>query len=52
MRGVYTRPTVERVYTPREAMRRLVGVVDARASPCDGLELTLDSLLRGRGARP
>jgi cell division protein FtsI (penicillin-binding protein 3) len=47
MRGVYTDPGVERVYTQREAMRRLVGVVDARGVAVDGLELTLDSLLRG-----
>jgi cell division protein FtsI (penicillin-binding protein 3) len=47
LRGVYSEPGVERVYTQREAMRRLVGVVDARGVAVDGLELTLDSLLRG-----
>ena len=47
MRGVYADAGVERVYTQREAMRRLVGVVDARGVAVDGLELTLDSLLRG-----
>jgi cell division protein FtsI (penicillin-binding protein 3) len=47
MRGVYSEPGIERVYTQREAMRRLVGVVDARGVAVDGLELTLDSLLRG-----
>lgn len=47
MRGVYLAPGVERVYTQREAMRRLIGVVDARGAAVDGLELTLDSLLRG-----
>jgi len=47
MRGIYSDPGVERVYTQREAMRRLVGMVDARGVAVDGLELTLDSLLRG-----
>ena len=47
MRGVYPDAGIERVYTQREAMRRLVGVVDARGVAVDGLELTLDSLLRG-----
>lgn len=47
MRGVYAEPGIERVYTQREAMRRLVGVVDARGVAVDGLELTLDSLLKG-----
>ena len=47
MRGVYPDAGLERVYTQREAMRRLIGVVDARGAAVDGLELTLDSLLRG-----
>lgn len=47
MRGVYTRPTVDRVYTPREATRRIVGWVDDTGTARAGLELTLDSLLRG-----
>jgi cell division protein FtsI (penicillin-binding protein 3) len=47
MRGVYADAGIERVYTQREAMRRLVGVVDARGVAVDGLELTLDSVLRG-----
>jgi cell division protein FtsI (penicillin-binding protein 3) len=47
MRGVYADAGMERVYTQREAMRRLVGVVDARGVAVAGLELTLDSLLRG-----
>jgi cell division protein FtsI (penicillin-binding protein 3) len=48
MRGVYTRPTVDRVYTPREATRRIVGWVDDTGIARAGLELALDSLLRGR----
>ena len=47
MRGVYARPTVDRVYTPREATRRIVGWVDDTGTARAGLELALDSLLRG-----
>jgi len=49
MRGVHSDAGTERVYTQRAAMRRLVGVVDAQGAAVDGLELTLDSLLRGEG---
>ena len=49
LRGVYPEAGMERVYTQRAAMRRLVGVVDAKGAAVDGLELTLDSLLRGEG---
>ena len=48
LRGVYTDAGMERVYTQREAMRRLIGVVDAHGTAVDGIELTLDSLLRGQ----
>ena len=47
MRGVYARQTVDRVYTPREATRRIVGWVDDTGTARAGLELALDSLLRG-----
>jgi cell division protein FtsI (penicillin-binding protein 3) len=51
LRGVYTEPVVERVYTEREATRRVVGWLGsgggAGESRGGGLELTLDSLLRG-----
>lgn len=51
MRGVYTQPVVERVYTRREAMRRVLGGVDPSGEPVGGLERTLDSLIRGRNGR-
>jgi len=47
LRGVYAEPVVERVYTPSEATRRVVGRVGFDGAPLDGLELSLDSLLRG-----
>src|SRR5918999_6549249 len=47
MRGVYTEIAIDRVYAHGEAMRRVVGRVDGDGAPIDGLELALDSLLRG-----
>ena len=47
LRGVYTEPVVERVYTPSEATRRVVGRIGFDGAPLDGLELSLDSLLKG-----
>lgn len=46
MRGVYTTPVSERTYSMSAGMRALVGRV-ANGSGVDGLELVLDSLLRG-----
>jgi cell division protein FtsI (penicillin-binding protein 3) len=55
MRGVYSEPVEERVYTERAATRRVVGWVDdrrgAQAGGGGGLELTLDSLLSGTDGR-
>jgi cell division protein FtsI (penicillin-binding protein 3) len=48
MRGVYTEVAIDRVYAHGEAMRRVVGRVGADDQPIDGLELALDSLLRGQ----
>ena len=47
MRGVYSEAAIDRVYAHGEAMRRVVGRVGTDGSPIDGLELALDSLLRG-----
>ncbi|MDB4900683.1 MAG: penicillin-binding protein transpeptidase, partial [Gemmatimonadetes bacterium] len=47
MRGVYTTPVIERAYTASEGTRRIVGRVDADGSAADGVELALDSILRG-----
>jgi cell division protein FtsI (penicillin-binding protein 3) len=49
MRGVYAEPTSERVYAMPAGMRGLVGTMGRDASPVDGLELALDTLLRGVG---
>lgn len=51
LRGVYAEPGLERVYTTREATRRLVGRADASGNGMDGVELALDSVLRGQSGR-
>jgi len=51
MRGVYTRPVVQRVYPTRDATRRIVGWVNDDGRAMGGLELALDSVLRGRDGR-
>ena len=51
MRGVHAEAALERVYTRREATRRVVGFVDTDGAPVDGLELALDPVLRGAPGR-
>jgi cell division protein FtsI (penicillin-binding protein 3) len=48
MRGVYATPAVDRAYTMPNGLRRLVGAVDSRGAAVDGLELALDTILRGK----
>ncbi len=47
MRGVYTTAVIERAYAFSEGTRRIIGRVDADGNAVDGIELALDSLLRG-----
>ena len=47
MRGVHATPVVERVMVPSASVRRVVGRVGGDGTPIDGLELALDTLLRG-----
>jgi len=47
LRGVYTTAASVRTYAMSEGTRRLVGRVDAQNRALDGLELALDSVLRG-----
>ncbi|HVE78817.1 MAG TPA: penicillin-binding protein 2, partial [Gemmatimonadaceae bacterium] len=51
MRGVYARPVSDRVYAFPRGLRPVIGSVAADGSPVDGLELALDSLLRGTPGR-
>jgi len=47
MRGVYTTPVSDRTYATSPGLRALLGRVDQQGRGMDGLELVLDSLLRG-----
>ena len=46
-RGVHPEPVMERVFSASEGVRRIVGRVDGAGDPVDGVELALDSVLRG-----
>lgn len=45
--GVYSSPAMDRVYATSGGIRRIVGRVAPDGKPLDGIELALDSVLRG-----
>lgn len=47
LKGVYPRPSVQRDYVPLQGLRRIVGRTTNEDVGQDGIELVLDSLLRG-----
>lgn len=47
MRGVYTTPVSDRTYATSPGLRSVIGNVDGAGRGIDGLELMLDSVLRG-----
>ncbi len=47
LRGVYSKPVMDRVYATSGGIRRIVGRVGPDGLAQDGIELALDSLLRG-----
>ena len=51
IRGVHAERVLERVAPPSDGLRRLVGRADGAGEPVDGLEKTLDPLLRGEMGR-
>jgi cell division protein FtsI (penicillin-binding protein 3) len=51
LRGVYTTAALVRSYAATDGTRRLVGRVDGENKAVDGLELALDSILRGTPGR-
>ena len=51
MRGVYATPVGERVYAASGGAQRIIGHATPQGEGLDGIELTLDSLLRGRQGR-
>ena len=48
MRGVYLFPSVERTYAVSAGAKGILGAVDVNNKPVGGLELSLDSILRGK----
>lgn len=51
MRGVHAEPALERVAPANDGLRRLIGRADDAGGPVDGIEKSLDALLRGEGGR-
>lgn len=51
LNGVHLTPVLRRVYTPSSGVRRIVGGLDGKGNPLDGIELVLDTLLRGDSGR-
>ena len=47
LRGVHPSAFVNRIYPNTGGLRRITGRIDASGKPLDGIELSLDSLLRG-----
>lgn len=51
LNGVHLTPVLQRVYSRSGGIRRIVGGLDSRGNPLDGLELALDTILRGDSGR-
>ena len=51
LNGVHLTPVLQRVYGNSDGIKRIVGSLDGRGNPLDGLELALDSILRGDSGR-
>ena len=47
LNGIHLTPVLQRVYANSGGIQRIVGTLDGRGNPIDGLELALDTLLRG-----
>ncbi|MDQ3674985.1 MAG: penicillin-binding transpeptidase domain-containing protein, partial [Gemmatimonadota bacterium] len=50
LNGIHLTPVLQRVYVPSGGVRRIVGGLDGKGNPLDGIELGLDTLLRGDSA--
>jgi cell division protein FtsI (penicillin-binding protein 3) len=48
MKGVHPTPIVERVVSTSRAARQIIGRVDENGQPVDGIELSLDQILKGK----
>jgi len=47
LNGIHLTPVLQRVYANSTGIKRIIGSVDGQGNPLDGLELSLDTLLRG-----
>src|ERR1700681_553656 len=47
LNGIHLTPVLQRVYANSGGIKLIVGSLDGQGNPLDGLELALDSLLRG-----
>jgi len=50
LNGIHFTPVLQRVYAPSGGVRRIVGGLDGKGIPLDGIELGLDTVLRGASA--
>src|SRR3954467_863947 len=48
MKGVHVTPFVERAYSASRAARQIIGRVGQDGQPIDGIELSLDNILKGK----
>ncbi|MEO8910998.1 MAG: penicillin-binding transpeptidase domain-containing protein [Gemmatimonadaceae bacterium] len=51
LNGVHLTPVLQRVYGQSSGIKRIVGSLDGHGNPLDGLELALDTILRGDSGR-
>lgn len=51
LNGIHLTPVLQRVYARSGGIQRIVGTLDGQGNPVDGLELALDTLLRGDSGR-
>lgn len=51
LNGVHLTPVLQRVYAQSSGIRSIVGSLDGQGNPLDGLELALDTILRGDSGR-
>src|SRR4051812_29467310 len=51
MNGIHLTPVLQRVYASSGGIRKIVGTLDDNGRPVGGLELSLDTILRGDSGR-
>src|SRR5689334_11300001 len=51
LNGIHLTPVLQRVYANSVGIQRIVGALDGHGNPVTGLELALDTILRGDSAR-